>query len=280
MHLSRIRFKQSIQPTQLARLVQDRQGYGLHRLFWGLFPDEQTRNFLFREELARNQNLSNTRRAADPIYYLLSRQAPDLNSPLFDILTKPFSPVLSPGDELSFNVRVNPTVKRNGKRHCIVMDAQRQFLVNELKSLSVSAENMTKSEQKVTLLKNMDSATNEKFRAIVHQGPYADQVVQTAPQILEGALKTLIFQALQLWWARKGQQCGFEITQGESGLLLEANGYQKTVIPEKGAKAGFNSVDLSGCITVTDVDRFVASVCSGFGTSKAFGCGLMLIKRA
>jgi len=41
----------------------------------------------------------------------------------------------------------------------------------------------------------------------------------------------------------------------------------------------FSSVDYQGVLTVQDGDQFINQLSQGFGRSKAFGCGLMLIRR-
>lgn len=42
----------------------------------------------------------------------------------------------------------------------------------------------------------------------------------------------------------------------------------------------FSSVDYEGLLTVTDPERFTAALVNGIGKARAFGCGLMLIRRA
>jgi CRISPR system Cascade subunit CasE len=40
-----------------------------------------------------------------------------------------------------------------------------------------------------------------------------------------------------------------------------------------------NSLDLSGEVEVTDAERFTQLLTIGIGPAKAFGCGLMLVRR-
>lgn len=40
----------------------------------------------------------------------------------------------------------------------------------------------------------------------------------------------------------------------------------------------FSSVDYTGMLTVTDPGLFLQRLSQGYGKSRAFGCGLMLIK--
>jgi CRISPR system Cascade subunit CasE len=42
----------------------------------------------------------------------------------------------------------------------------------------------------------------------------------------------------------------------------------------------FGRLDIAGVLTVGDPPRFLAALATGFGRSRAFGCGLMLIRRA
>jgi CRISPR system Cascade subunit CasE len=44
--------------------------------------------------------------------------------------------------------------------------------------------------------------------------------------------------------------------------------------------ASFGVLDFAGLIEVADPSVFVARLGQGFGKAKAFGCGLMLIRRA
>jgi CRISPR system Cascade subunit CasE len=39
-------------------------------------------------------------------------------------------------------------------------------------------------------------------------------------------------------------------------------------------------LEFAGVLTVRDPARFLAALAQGFGHAKAFGCGLMLIRRA
>lgn len=55
---------------------------------------------------------------------------------------------------------------------------------------------------------------------------------------------------------------------------------QHQVTQGKGRKIRFSSVDLQGVLTITEPEHFTAALCSGLGRAKAFGCGLMLVRRA
>jgi CRISPR system Cascade subunit CasE len=84
-----------------------------------------------------------------------------------------------------------------------------------------------------------------------------------------------VLTAGRAWLARQGAAHGFE-PEG----LTAVDGYDRVVIPrETGKAAVFGVLDISGVLTVRDPARFLAAQESGFGRARAFGCGLMLIRR-
>jgi len=80
------------------------------------------------------------------------------------------------------------------------------------------------------------------------------------------------------WLERQGATAGFVVVSAEVG------DYSTEVLPGyHGPRRGqpqFGILDLSGRIEVTDPTAFLAQLAKGFGRAKAFGCGLMLIRRA
>ena len=80
--------------------------------------------------------------------------------------------------------------------------------------------------------------------------------------------------AAEAWMTRQGTAKGFEPQMA----LVE--GYS-TIELGRGRRQGatFGILDLAGIIAVTDPDVFLAALASGFGRAKAWGCGLMLIRR-
>lgn len=287
MYLSRIRLRPEMTNIQLAQLLEDRV-YGLHRLFWGLWGDNKpdTRNFLFREEVALEQGLDTSKRIADPVYYLLSPQEPDQKHPLFEVQTKTYNPLLNVGDKLSFKLRVNPVVMRQKRRHDIAMNAQYDWLHEQLAlidvELAVKNKGKQKRELKHLLLDYANDEVIDLWKTIIEQGALAESFSRTIrrSELLEFALKTVIDQAFQRWWQKKGTKNGFDCVANDYDQVVQVTAYQKHAMPEKGKKAGFNSVDLTGELIVTDVELFNRLLFDGIGPAKAFGCGLMMIRRA
>ena len=79
------------------------------------------------------------------------------------------------------------------------------------------------------------------------------------------------------WLARQGWKGGFEVRAEE--LLCE--GYRQHRIDRGADKPAlsFSSLDFEGILEVRDPKLLSAMIARGFGPSKAFGCGLMLIRR-
>jgi CRISPR system Cascade subunit CasE len=79
------------------------------------------------------------------------------------------------------------------------------------------------------------------------------------------------------WLARKGSTGGFSVAPDQ----LYIDGYEQVRIPREGKRPiTFSTLIFQGVLTVNDPGQFIASVLRGFGAAKAFGCGMMLIRRA
>lgn len=123
MYMSRASLKpETTANKEFWKLAMDLgDNYRIHRTIWSLFakdPDKK-RDFLYRQD-EKNGLLS---------FYIVSEQAPENNSDLWDIESKKYVPSLFSGQKLVFSLRANPIVTRwdeNGKhqRHDVVMDAK------------------------------------------------------------------------------------------------------------------------------------------------------------
>lgn len=92
-----------------------------------------------------------------------------------------------------------------------------------------------------------------------------------------GFRMTLAQQVAGKWLAGQGAAHGFTPNH------VAVADYSVSVLPgHKGPRRGqpqFGILDLTGVLIVTDPEAFLARVATGFGRAKAFGCGLMLIRR-
>lgn len=157
-----------------------------------------------------------------------------------------FAPALAPGDRLDFQLRCNATRTE--------------------KTGGLSDKGKEKKRH-VDLV--MDALHAIPGRQDLPEG--ADS--QRAPQRL-----TLAQETGRAWLARQGEKAGFRV------LEAEAADYSTAVLPgHRGPRKGqpqFGILDLTGRIEIADPAAFLAQLPLGFGRAKAFGCGLMLIRRA
>lgn len=83
-------------------------------------------------------------------------------------------------------------------------------------------------------------------------------------------------QAARAWLVRQGAASGFT-PLGDPGV----DGYETLRLPREGGRPiQFSRLDLDGVLRVDDPAAFLGRLAQGFGRSRAFGCGLMLIRRA
>ena len=221
--------------------------YGAHRELWRLYSrgPEQRRDFLFRYESGTGRGSSR------PTFFVLSAQPPSRGDGTWEISTTPFAPKLKRGDVLAFRLRASPTLKvtergaKQGKRHDVVM---------------------------------------HRKQAARRTGEALD----------EGRL---VQESVREWFEAKGQPRGgaplFRLlwTEGEGmgadGLMetrrlprLQVSGYRQHRMKVEDRSIQFSSVELDGVVEVMEPEAFLARVGAGFGPQKAFGCGLMLLRRA
>ena len=91
-----------------------------------------------------------------------------------------------------------------------------------------------------------------------------------------GSRMSLAKEAACNWLTTRAEECGFHLDLDK--LTLE--GYRAERFARRGGKFGTLGIfDLKGALTITEPNSFLARLRQGFGRGKAFGCGLMLIKR-
>jgi len=102
--------------------------------------------------------------------------------------------------------------------------------------------------------------------------------LHAVPQAERAAARPgIVRSAGAAWLDRMATQHGFKLVAEGLGV----DGYETRRIARTGKPpAAFATLDFQGEIIVTDPAMFVPALCSGFGRARAFGCGLMLIRRA
>ncbi|OAI10348.1 type I-E CRISPR-associated protein Cas6/Cse3/CasE [Methylomonas koyamae] len=291
MYFSRVRIRPDIfKSSQLARVLEGNV-YGCHQLLWDLFPEQDKRTFLYREEIAREQIGPAPAVRGEPLYYIVSQTKPiELEGSLFKVESKTYEPQLTKGQCLQFDCRVNPVVSRQGKKHDVAMDAQLQFLASLIKSHGLDGALPAKTDKgiyKRLLLEKGGAALEvELSELLAVDRYYAERLGQISglADKLEWAIKARVDQALTGWMIKQGERCGFELLADEDELpKLQNSAYAWHTLQQKaakkGEKSGFSSVDFTGEIQITDPEKFRQTLFTGLGRAKAFGCGLLMVRR-
>lgn len=78
------------------------------------------------------------------------------------------------------------------------------------------------------------------------------------------------------WLQRQGDGAGFAVEPSQ----VRIDGYeQHRVARRAGQPMFFSTLDYEGFLTVVDPDVFVQAIARGLGSARAYGCGLLLIRR-
>lgn len=122
------------------------------------------------------------------------------------------------------------------------------------------------------------NATVAKAAGRETRGRRAD-VVMAALHGLKGgergpARESAIQEAGASWLVRQALKSGFELATSQ------VERYETLSLERAGAPMRIGVLDFSGTLRVTDPELFITSLGAGFGRAKAFGCGLMLLRRA
>lgn len=117
--------------------------------------------------------------------------------------------------------------------------------------------------------RTVKTASGKQHRDVVmaalHPVPKADRAAQRDRIAQEQGTR---------WLEGQGARAGFKL------LGADVTGYRVLVPPGQGARRPrFGVIDIEAQITLTDPAAFIARLAQGFGRAKAFGCGLMLIRR-
>lgn len=247
MYLSRARLRRDVPAAALRAILapegRSERAATAHRMVWTLFSDsaDRERDFLWRE-------------ADSGSFYCLSSRPPEDRHGLFHVdPPKEFAPELEAGDRLGFALRVNATVSRGGRPKA---DGQKGV---RGKPCDIVMDALKRSEE----------------------GPRAQ------------ARQRLLAPVAHEWLSRQGEKHGFSLPPLQPPRTPEdpddvddgtfsVRGYRVLEI-DRGRRVKplrIGVLDLEGVLEVRDPALFVEAVSQGFGRAKAFGCGLMLVRRA
>lgn len=112
-----------------------------------------------------------------------------------------------------------------------------------------------------------DVVMHEKKRIGFDQLPAADKP----------SFQHLVQSACTEWLEKRAERNGFTIEAGQ--VAVEAYRQHKSFSKRQNRSVRYSSVDYQGILKVIDPELFTQTLFKGVGKAKAFGCGLLLVKR-
>jgi len=219
--------------------------YREHQWLWQFFaadPQAQ-RDFLFRRIEPRDDQPG--------VVYTVSARSPQAPHPAWRIDTRDYRPALKQGDRLRFELRANPVrsvraegadPKQRSKRHDVVMHAKKQLIAQ-----------------------------------------HSAGTWSTLGEAERPALYPLVHEAVAEWLLGDHDRPGVAARHGFNieATSLQVDSYLQHRFP-RGTKApiSLSTVDISGVLEVREPTLFATALLGGIGHAKAFGCGLLLARRA
>lgn len=216
--------------------------YREHQWLWRFFAADAgaARDFLFRRIEPQG--------GQPALVYTVSARAPQAPHPAWRVDTREYAPQVAVGQCLRFELRVNPvrSIRSDGGarsvRHDVVMHAKKQRM----------------AANGVQHWKQMQAETVDPTYELVHSA--------VSDWLLGGDGKDGV-----------AARNGFAVLDDS----LQVDAYLQHRFPRRGAEPiRLSTVDLSGVLQVQDAERFRKALLGGVGHAKAFGCGLLLVRRA
>jgi CRISPR system Cascade subunit CasE len=217
--------------------------YGDHQWLWRFFsaaPGTE-RDFLFRRRDGERSM---------PGFYVVSARKPQTFTESWQVKSRDYDPQLQEGQRLAFELRINPVVTHtvNGKsrRDDVVMLEKKRLL---------------------------------EERGLKHWRDWSNDD-QAKP-----SLYNLVQSKCLDWLERRAERAGFHIPSSEvyseQGVgnvkAVRVDGYVQHRVERRGIR--FSTVDCIGELQVTNAIAFRQTLFGGLGHAKAFGCGLLLVRR-
>lgn len=172
------------------------------------------------------------------------------SSRLFNPLEfKPYAPVLAVGDRLAFVLRANATRDRRSAPGDGAVSGTGRMPRRDRR-----VDVVMHAMQKLGLKGGITGSNSRAARRMEIAG-----------------------KAAQSWIARQGDRHGFQV---ENDTFSVEDYRVSRVKRRNGGQATFGVLDLKGLLTVRDPESFTSMLFTGLGRARAFGCGLMLVRRA
>ena len=158
---------------------------------------------------------------------------------------KEFAPELKPGDRLAFALRANATRTRKTDRRTASGKEHKQHI----------------------------DLVMDRLYPIPGQTALEDGALGERP----ARRMELAGEAGAAWLSRQGETAGFRLigARVEDYSVVALPGHRRS----RSGRPQFGILDMTGALEVSDPAAFLTGLGRGFGRAKAFGCGLMLIRR-
>lgn len=219
--------------------------YAEHQWLWQFFPSakDQLRDFIFRRHEVEPE------RSHEPIhiprFYVVSQRPPIAFSEAWQVDSRSYEPQLTSGQHLSFELRANPVVS-----HRDIAEPKKVI--------------------------RHDVVMHEKRRLLLEKGFPAGARWKDWTDDDKPGLYEIVQESCMQWLNKRAAASGFRV------VSANVDSYeQKSERKKKGeTEIKFSTVDFSGHLEVTDAALFQKTLLHGLGHAKAFGCGLLLVKRS
>lgn len=251
-YFSRIRLKgDSADVRALARLAAS-DAYREHRMVWQFFASDPNaqRDFIYRREAGQGGDRPLT-------YFLVSQRPPVADAALWSIDTKPYAPQIEAGDRFEFSLRANPVVHRKAERS--PEDEAAWLARRDADGRPAPKDTRSRKRDDVVFV------AKQKFKQALGNAwreEYDSREIENTAGFA--------------WLEGQGQRFGFTVAEGD----VSVSGYQQERFTTRnGHRTQFSRLDFAGQLAVTDPDAFRSAAYSGIGPAKAFGCGLLLLRR-
>lgn len=132
------------------------------------------------------------------------------------------------------------------------------------------------------------NATVAKASVPGKRGKPSDVVMAAIKEVPSGARASARADAVRdagyRWLDAQGRRAGFAIVRRTDGGAAEAapllrTSYRTMRVDHAGPRATLGVLDFDGVLEVTNPELLLDGISRGFGRAKAFGCGLMLVRR-
>ena len=251
MYFSKITLKQDIEKAKLFQILCPDE-YKVHQHLWTFFGlnTDKKRDFLYRRDETSKW----------PQFYMLSPERPQDDSGMWKIMSKDFNPQLSIGQHLSFSLVANPIVSRTTGEF-------RKTDKSEIRPKTNTKHEKIKRDDIIWLAKKKLKSEGKNYQNDIYLGK-------------------LIQEEGRKWLQTKSPKKGFEVKD------VIADNYRQIQFFKKGFShpIKISTLRFTGVLSVVDPELFIlenfkkinreTSIYeAGIGPAKAFGCGLMLIKK-